>query len=79
MHYLIIIGILVLGASLTLFFAPNKGMQFLVVLFTACLYLVYGIVHHYFEHTLTIKIVIEYILIALLVITLFVFIKGGML
>jgi hypothetical protein len=77
-HYLIIIGIVALGLSIASLFSGNKMVQFIGFFATACGYVGYAIVHHRLEHDLTIKIVIEYILIGLLPLVLFLFVKGGM-
>ena len=76
-HYLIILGILFLGFSLFAFFGSNKTSQLIVGILIAFLYLCYGVIHHFLEHDLTIKIVVEYVLVALLVAVLFIFIRGG--
>ena len=76
-HYLIIAGIILLGSSLLLLFAGNKLLQLTGLIVTSVLYLAYGIIHHRLEHDLTLKIVIEYVLIGLLTIALFIFVKQG--
>ena len=76
-HYLIVAGIILLGGSLLLLFAGNKLLQLVGLIITSILYLAYGIIHHRLEHDLTVKIVIEYVLIGLLTIALFIFVKQG--
>ena len=76
-HYLIILAILCLGISGAMLFAYNDLLQFLFIVTMAILYAVYGVVHHYLEHDLTIKIVIEYVLVALLIVAIFVFTFQG--
>jgi len=61
-----------------LLFAGNRDMQFVTLVGFSFVYCLYGILHHGFTHDLTIKIVVEYILIALVVISLFIFVRGGM-
>lgn len=77
-HYLIIVGILLLGVVSIIFFPIGKELQFAIVTILGLFYLCYGILHHHLEHDLTIKIVVEYVLIAFLVIGLFVFVRGGL-
>ena len=76
-HYLIIIGILLLAAGLLLLW-PSKNLQLMVIIVTSLFYLFYGILHHRVEHDLTVKIVVEYVLVAVLVTVLFIFVKGGL-
>lgn len=47
-------------------FKGNRQNQFIVMVFFAALYLLWGIIHHHIHRTLHVKIVIEYILIAAL-------------
>ncbi len=44
-------------------FPGNKQIQMMLVVFGAFVYVLWGIVHHYINHNLKTKIVIEYILI----------------
>lgn len=76
-HYLIIAGILCIGVISIIFFPIERSLQFAIVSFLAIFYLCYGILHHLLEHDLTVKIVIEYVLIAFLVIALFFLVRGG--
>lgn len=62
-YYTSLVLILSLG---TLFFFQtyyDKQMQLNILLLMACFYFVYGLVHHYANHDLSIKIVVEYLLI----------------
>lgn len=77
-HYLILFGIILLGFALLTFFSASKSMQLAACFFVAIVYLCYGLLHHWLEHDLTIKIVVEYVLVALLVAALFVLIRGGL-
>lgn len=76
-HYLIITGIVALGISVTSLFSANRQIQLLSAIAAAFLYLCYGVLHHHLEHDLTIKIVVEYVLVALLAMALFIFVSGG--
>ena len=76
-HYTIILGIILLGIGLLILLSANKALQFIALIVISFFYLMYGILHHRLEHDLTLKIVIEYILVVFLVIALFIFVKGG--
>ena len=75
-HYLYIAGYIALGLIVANK-APGKNEQMLVVIVFSLLYAMYGIIHHGLEHDLTIKIVVEYVLVALLAIALFFFVLEG--
>lgn len=77
-HYFIILGIVISAIGMVVFFSFDKSIQFWIVVGFSVSYGIYSILHHYLKHDLTIKIVIEYILITLLVIAAFIFIKGGL-
>lgn len=77
-HYLILLGIVLLGFGLLMVFSANKSMQLVSALAIATTYLCYGLLHHWLEHDLTIKIVVEYVLVTLLVAALLVLIRGGL-
>lgn len=76
-HYLIILAIVVFGIFGSTLFVADKGVQTVWVIAVAILYLCYGVLHHYLVHDLTAKIVVEYVLVAFLVVSLFVFVRGG--
>lgn len=76
-HYLIILGIIALGIGSVILLSSNKNMQLIMVLAVSLFYLCYGIFHHFLEHDITIKIVVEYVLVTLLVVALFIFVRGG--
>lgn len=77
-HYAIIVCIVLTGVGLTALFSADKNMQLLVMIITAISYVIYGLLHHKLEHDVTIKIVLEYILVAGIAIALFIFVRGGM-
>lgn len=77
LHYLIILGIVLLGVVSLVLFSADKSIQLIILITITLLYLAYGILHHSLEHDLTMKIVIEYTLIAFLTIVLFLFVRGG--
>lgn len=69
LHYLILITIMAIGFGSVFAFSENKNTQFLLGGLTAVLYVFWGIIHHYMEDDLNLKIVIEYTLIAALSVT----------
>ncbi len=50
---------------------------FVVVLLFS--YAVMGMIHHYLKHDINIKVVLEYVLISILVFSLFLFVRSGIL
>ena len=78
LYYVSLIGILVLGFILVYSSYPDKNRQMLIVIGMSISYTVLGIVHHLLNHDLATKIVIEYVLIAMLgvAVSFFIF-KGG--
>ena len=67
-HYLIL-GIILIG-GLTAFFSFRNYpvIQFLIGIAMALSYIFWGIIHHFIDHVLSIKIVIEFVIIAIFVI-----------
>lgn len=74
-EYLILVLILSLGLISFISSAGDKRLQFKVGVITACLYIIWGVLHHNLEKTLYLKIVIEYIAVAILAMV----ILGGLL
>lgn len=74
-QYFILLTILSSGFISFIWSAGNRRLQFKIVVVTAFLYAVWGLVHHFLEKTLYPKIVIEYIAVAILAIV----ILGGLL
>ncbi|MBI2420538.1 MAG: hypothetical protein HYV38_00435, partial [Candidatus Levybacteria bacterium] len=57
---------------------PNKNLQVLLLAMTGFFYFLWGILHHYLNHDLIVKTVIEYALIAMLGVVIAAFaLKGG--
>lgn len=78
LYYVSLIGILVLGLILVYSSSPDKNRQMLIVIGMSTSYTVLGIAHHLLNHDLATKIVVEYVLIAILGIAISFFIfKGG--
>ncbi|MEX2007666.1 MAG: hypothetical protein WD992_02745 [Candidatus Levyibacteriota bacterium] len=65
-HYfslLLILGLGLIGLKIAY---PNRILEMEIIILTAILYVVWGIVHHHQNHSLNSKIVVEYVLIAAL-------------
>ena len=78
-YYLSLITILSLGLILVLLTAPNILLQGLIVLLTVAFYVFWGMLHHLLNHELTLRIMVEYVLIgALGVAILFFMLSGGL-
>lgn len=69
-YYASLIAIQLVGVTLFFVVAPHRSLQMGVAVFTAFSYTALALIHHKVSHTLTSKIVIEYVLIAALGITL---------
>lgn len=65
-HYVSLILILILGLIGLQVAAFDKKLQAEIIILTALMYVLWGIIHHKLNHSLSSKIVIEYILIAAL-------------
>ena len=77
-YYLALIGILLGGFLLIFFSSPNRNLQMIFLIGASICYALLGIVHHLINHDLVGKIVVEYILVAVLGIAAAFFIfKGG--
>jgi len=76
-HYLSLITILGVGFAI-LFFSSDRSFQMLSLTLTVFFYVLWGIIHHYLNHDLTAKIVVEYSLMGALGEALvFLILKGG--
>ncbi len=77
-YYISLLGLLILGFLLVYFASPNKQLQMFVFTITTVFYVFWGILHHRINHDLTLKIVVEYILIGCFGISIMFFLfKGG--
>lgn len=76
-YYLSFLVILGGGTFLVLSSAGDKALQLNFVILLAILYAVWGLLHHLVHHSMSIKIVIEYIVVALLGIAVVFFILNG--
>jgi hypothetical protein len=78
-YYISLITVLTLGLILIFFTRPNIVLQALVILLTVVFYVLWGILHHLVNHELSLRIVVEYILIGALGISiLFFMLTGGL-
>ena len=77
-YYISLIAIFVLGIFLMSSATPNKQLQMFIFVIMAFFYVIWGVLHHFINHELSSKIVVEYILIgALGVAIMFFLLKGG--
>lgn len=77
-YYISLIAIFALGAFLIYSVTPNKQLQMLIFVIMAIFYVIWGVLHHFINHELSTKIVVEYILIGTLGIgIMFFLLKGG--
>lgn len=77
-YYFFLITILIIGLIFIWMLGPNKDYQFLALVVLSVGYSAIGIFHHLLNHDLVGKIVIEYVLVALLGIAASFFIfRGG--
>lgn len=77
-YYMSLLVIFATGFLLTVLVSPNFNIQKIVIIATIVAYVFWGIFHHYKNHELTGRIMVEYILIGLLGLSiLFFVIEGG--
>ena len=65
-HYVALILILTFGSISFWFFRHTPQAQIFSAFLTACFYIAWGIVHHYLEGDLHLRVIIEYVAVALL-------------
>jgi hypothetical protein len=65
-YYITLLSVEFTGIGLLLFLSHDKYMQFITICFMSSFYIGWSIIHHYHHHNVSIKIVIEYVLIGLL-------------
>lgn len=76
-YYAVEFVILLLGYALIIFFAFDFSIQMMFLIITLLFYITFGLLRHQAERDLTLRVVIEYILISLLVLMLFVFLNNS--
>lgn len=77
LYYASLIGILALGIFVIYSFPNNQMIQMLTLVGMAISYAAAGTIHHLVNHDLVIKIVVEYVLIAILGVAIALFILRG--
>lgn len=70
LHYLVLVILLLLAVVLFFLSAENHQIQFYIAIATSVTYFFWGVIHHNLEGDLHPKIMVEYLLIALLAIIL---------
>jgi len=65
-HYLVLLFILVFGFAAFFYFSRFPQAQILSAFLTTSFYVIWGMIHHYLEGDLHIRVVAEYLAIALL-------------
>ncbi len=71
LHYFSLLCIQLVGLWGVFWFGYNRMVQFAIVVSMSVSFVVWGIVHHGEHHNLHLKIVMEYILVALLAVLAF--------
>lgn len=78
-YYMSLIIILGLSVLFVVLASPNKDLQLTIILLTTFFYVFFGIIHHLINHDLSLKIVLEYLIIGTFgVSVLLFFLKGGL-
>ena len=77
LYYVSLLIIFSIGFFLTVLVSPNLNLQKITISATIVSYVLWGIFHHYKNHELTRRIMIEYILIGLLGLSIVFFIVEG--
>lgn len=72
-YYISLFGIIFLGVFLVLQTSFDKNLQMAIVILTTLSYILLGIIHHFINHDLKLKIVVEYILIGTLAVSIITF------
>lgn len=76
-YYIALFLLLLVGLLMSLFFSPNKQTQVAFIVLTALIYVFSGILHHIIDHDISLKIMVEYILIGSLGISIMLFLLKG--
>jgi hypothetical protein len=66
LHYIVLGFILAVGLAFVSFYTGNPDRQFSIIMLTGALYVLWGLILHAVEGDLHPKIVVEYLLIAVL-------------
>ena len=65
-YYTVFVIVEFIGLGLLAVLSYDRFMQFMTICFMSSFYVGWSVLHHYHHHDITIKIVVEYILIGLL-------------
>jgi len=65
-HYLVLLFILLFGILAFIYFQRFPQTQIISVFLTASFYVLWGIIHHFLEGDLNIRVILEYLAVALL-------------
>lgn len=65
-YYFLLSSLFIVGLSLAAFNGITRQLQLMIVITIACAYCILGVFHHMKEHSINLKIVLEYIIIAML-------------
>ncbi len=60
-YHLALFLVLVLGVIFAYYAREDKQFEIVVLIGITCVYMLFGIIHHYLMHNLSSKIVIEYV------------------
>lgn len=72
-HFLPLVLVLFFGLFLALKVGYDRQLQMAIILAVAMFYVAWGVLHHLIEHTLVARIVLEYVLVAVLGVTMVLF------
>lgn len=76
LYYISLVIVLAAGFGLAFIFPQQRNIQLGLIILTAFLYVIWGVIHHILHHSFSIKIMLEYIAIATLGISLILFIEN---
>lgn len=66
LHYSVLVVMMNIAVGAFLFFSFNHTYQLIILLVTGISYILWGIIHHHLQDDLHLKVIVEYILVALL-------------
>jgi len=64
-YYLSLLVVLIFGVGSAAFLHGQKQLQITMIIVTSLFYVIWGVVHHAVHHSFSIKIMLEYIAIAI--------------
>ncbi len=75
--YLLEVVFLLFGFFLVYLFSYDVSLQFMLLVFILLSYITTGFIHHFIHHDLKAKVVLEYVLISLLILSAFVLLNSS--